>query len=67
MTILANKDLFRPDEAKEYFSVTRQTIYLWVDNGILDGVKVEGSSLLWITRESIERCQKKLNIVVLIF
>ncbi len=54
---LPNKGLLRPDEVAEYFSVTRRTIYNWIDSGRLDAVKVSGT-IIRITRESINNLQK---------
>lgn len=57
---LPNKGLLRPDEVAEYFSVTRRTIYNWIDSGRLDAVKVSGT-IIRITRESINNLQKSLH------
>lgn len=54
---LPNKGLLRPDEVAEYFSVTRRTIYNWIDSGRLDAVKVS-RTIIRITRESINNLQK---------
>lgn len=32
---LINKSLFRVDEVADYFNVSRSTVYLWLDRGIL--------------------------------
>jgi len=39
---LPKKDLFRIDEAAEYFGVTPRTIRLWIDHGKLEFEKIEG-------------------------
>jgi len=59
MTTLPNKDLLRPDEVAYFFSVTRKTVYLWVEQEILDGVKVGG--ILRVTKDSVDRWLKKLD------
>ena len=56
MKTILNKDLFRPDEVASFFSVTRKTIYCWINEGILTSVKVGGVTR--ITRKSIAKCQK---------
>ena len=37
---LPDKELLRPDEVADYFSVSRKTIYAWIDSGKLKAVKV---------------------------
>jgi excisionase family DNA binding protein len=49
---LPGKDLFRPEEVAAYFSVSRKTIYAWVEIGKLNGCSPNGGSLR-IFRESI--------------
>jgi len=55
---LTNKDLFRPDEVASYFSVTKKTVYLWVEVGILEAVKVGG--VLRIPKSAIIAIQKPI-------
>ena len=43
MSELPRKDLFRPDEVAEYFSVSAKTIYLWIDQGKLKAEKIVGT------------------------
>lgn len=59
MIEIPNKPTFRPDEAALIFDVTRKTIYLWIDNGILEAVKI--SRILRIPRESMVKCQEKVD------
>lgn len=61
MATLPNKELLRPDEVAEYFSVSRSTIYLWIDHGILIAEKYRGT--VRIPREAVENCRiaNKLN------
>ena len=56
MPILPNKELLRPDEVAKYLSVSRKTIYLWIDTGKLDAVKI--SRLIRIPRKSVLDLQK---------
>jgi len=51
MTELPNKELLRPDEVAEYFSVTQETIRNWCHKGILEA-RFPGGRLR-ITRESV--------------
>ncbi|VVM07450.1 hypothetical protein MAMC_01610 [Methylacidimicrobium cyclopophantes] len=47
------KKLMRPDEAARMLSVSRWTIYRWVDEGRLEGTRV-GPGSLRIFAESVE-------------
>ena len=51
MIDLPKKPLWRVDEAASHFDVTRQTIYLWIDHGLLHAEKLNG--VIRIPRESI--------------
>lgn len=53
MKKLPDKDLFTPTETAEYLRVSRSTIYTWLDNGTLSGVKIAGTTVR-VERESIE-------------
>lgn len=53
MNGLPNKDLLRPNEVAIYFSVSRKTIYSWVDTGKIEAVKVNG--FIRIPRESVDK------------
>jgi excisionase family DNA binding protein len=55
MTNLPNKDFLRVDEVAIYFSVTKKTIYEWINRGHLEATKV-GFTTLRITRESVLKC-----------
>jgi len=48
---LPAKDLFRIDEVANYFSVTDQTIRLWIDHGHFEIEKLHGS--IRVLRRSI--------------
>ena len=52
MVDLPEKPLWRVDEVAAHFDVTRQTIYLWIDHGLLEAEKYKGC--IRIPRESIE-------------
>jgi excisionase family DNA binding protein len=56
MTDLPNKELLRVEEVAEYFSVTKKTIYLWIEHGHLDADKIAGS-VIRITRTSVMKCR----------
>ena len=56
MSELPNKELLRPDEVAKYLSVSRKTIYLWIDTGKLDAVRI--SRLIRIPRKSVLDLQK---------
>jgi excisionase family DNA binding protein len=53
MIELPDKQLFRPDEVADIFSVSKRTVYTWLDNGTLTGVKIAGTTVR-VDRESIE-------------
>ena len=53
---LPNKELLRPGEVADYFSVTKKTIYRWVDEGKIDATKVAGRTLR-IPRDSLLKIQ----------
>lgn len=61
MTDLPNKSLLRIDEVASYFDVTRQTIYLWIDHGLLVAEKYRG--VIRIPIESIKnfRLASRIN------
>ena len=60
MTTLPNKDLFRVEEVAAYFDVSRSTIYLWIDHGILIAEKYRG--IIRVPRESVEKCRMSHRI-----
>lgn len=55
MTTLPQKELLRVDEVASYFDVSNRTVYLWIDNGILEAEKIGGT--IRIPRESVEACR----------
>jgi excisionase family DNA binding protein len=52
MVDLPEKPLWRVDEVASHFDVTKQTIYLWIDHGLLEAEKYKGC--IRIPRESIK-------------
>jgi len=61
MKDLPDKELLRVDEVAEYFDVSRSTIYLWIDHGILIAEKYRG--IIRIPKESVLNCRlsNKIN------
>jgi excisionase family DNA binding protein len=60
---LPKKDLFRPDEVADYLMISKSTVYLWVDHGILQAEKIKGT--IRIPRKSIVNCRMaaKLKLI----
>lgn len=54
---LIKKDYLRPDEAAEYLSVGRKTIYRWIDEGKIEVVKI--GNLIRIPQEQLTKILKK--------
>ena len=57
MSTLPNKELLRPDEVAEYFSVSVKTIYRWIDEGKVPAVKV-AQSVIRIERKAALNLKK---------
>lgn len=57
-----NKSLLRVDEAAECLSVSRWTIYRWVEEGKLRGAKI-GKGSLRIFNESVQHLIQKTEII----
>ena len=55
MTDLPDKTLLRVEDVAAYFDVSRSTIYLWIDHGILLAEKYRG--VIRVPRESVEKCR----------
>lgn len=53
MTKLPDKELLRPDEVAEYFSVSVQTVNRWCDEGKLEETRTPGGHRR-ILRESLK-------------
>jgi excisionase family DNA binding protein len=56
MTDLPDKELLRPDEVAKYLSVTRKTVYFWIDTGKLEAYKIV--NVLRIPREAVLKIKK---------
>jgi excisionase family DNA binding protein len=55
MTTLPEKELLRVDEVAQYFSISRSTVYLWIEHGILIAEKYRG--IIRVPRESVIKCR----------
>jgi excisionase family DNA binding protein len=57
MTNLPNKELLTVEEVAEYFSISRSTVYLWIEHRILVREKYRG--VIRVPRESVLACRMK--------
>jgi len=57
MIELPNKKLFRPDELAEIFGVSKQTVYLWIETGELEVVRI-GKKTIRIKRSEAMKMVK---------
>jgi len=55
MSTLPDKDLLRVDEVARYFGISRSTVYLWIDHGILIAEKYRG--VIRVPREAVRKCR----------
>lgn len=55
---LPDRLYFRPDEVARYFSVSKSTVYRWIDEGRLKSVKIAGS-VIRIKRTDILKAVKE--------
>ena len=55
MNKLPEKELLRVDEVAEYFDISKSTVYLWIDHGILSAEKYRGT--IRIPIESVKTCR----------
>ncbi|HOL51483.1 MAG TPA: helix-turn-helix domain-containing protein [Bacillota bacterium] len=58
MNTLPNKALLRPDEVADYFSVNVRTVYLWIEEGIIQNAIRVTKKTIRIPREEAIRIQK---------
>lgn len=58
MLELPEKKLLRPDEVATYFSVSRSTIYLWVEHGQLEAAKLT-DGVLRVTLDSVKAFEQR--------
>jgi len=52
LTSLPEKAYYRPDEIAQFYSVSKRTVYLWIEEGRLSAVKIAGTTIR-ISRESL--------------
>lgn len=57
------KPLLRVDEVAAYFDVSKSVIYLWIDNGLLEAEKYQGT--IRIPRDSVVNFRLKSKIMPL--
>lgn len=58
MNTLPNKALLRPDEVAAYYSVDVRTVYLWIEEGIIQNAIRVTKKTIRIPREEAIRIQK---------
>lgn len=58
MNTLPNKALLRPDEVADYFSVNVRTVYLWIEEGVIQNAVKITKKTIRIPREEVIRMQK---------
>ena len=58
MNNLPNKALLRPDEVAAYYSVDDRTVYLWIEEGIIQNAIRVTKKTIRIPREEAIRIQK---------
>lgn len=54
---LPNKELLRVDEVADYLRISRSTVYLWIQHGILSDVEKYTNGVVRIPRESVLKCR----------
>ena len=60
MLELPKKALLRPDEVAKWFSINIRTVYLWVEQGELEAIKIAGT--LRIKRKSVLNCKFDIKV-----
>lgn len=60
MSELPNKALLRPDEVAAYLQVSRRTVYLWIDLGKMEAVRLPGGGIR-VKRETVIETLKAVN------
>jgi excisionase family DNA binding protein len=58
LNTLPNKALLRPDEVADYFSVDVRTVYLWIEEGVIQNAVKITKKTIRIPREEVIRMQK---------
>lgn len=62
MNNLPNKALLRPDEVADYFSVDVRTVYLWIEEGVIQNAVKITKKTIRIPREEVIRMQKQAAV-----
>jgi excisionase family DNA binding protein len=62
LNTLPNKALLRPDEVADYFSVNVRTVYLWIEEGIIQNAIRVTKKTIRIPREEAIRIQKSAAV-----
>ena len=57
---LPKKELLRPDEVAEHFSVSKKTVYNWIYQGKLKGYKI--GRIVRVKQKSVIEMQKNSEI-----
>jgi excisionase family DNA binding protein len=52
MKTKSKKEMLRVDEVAEFLDVSRSTVYLWIDHGLLSAEKYRG--VIRVPRESLK-------------
>ncbi len=63
MANLPEKEMLRVDEVATYFNVSRSTIYLWIDHGVLEAIKIQGT--IRIPRQAVDDCKMSYKMAPL--
>ena len=58
MKKLPDKAHYRPDEVAEYFDINLSTLYQWIAEGKVCGLRVAGMRCIRITREEVEKMKR---------
>jgi excisionase family DNA binding protein len=58
--MLPDKSLFRVDEVAAYFKITRRTVYLWIEHGLLGAEKYRG--IIRVPRVAILECRNNARL-----
>ena len=58
MIELSKKELLRPDEVSEILSISKSTVYMWVNSGMLSAVKFGESKTIRIPTVNVRKIMK---------
>ncbi|WP_430816425.1 helix-turn-helix domain-containing protein [Carboxylicivirga sp. RSCT41] len=59
LTALKNKDVFTISDAALFLSVSRQTVYNWLNNGILNGKRISNRKVLFLKNDILAFLESK--------